>query len=353
MTFKAALRILAFRNGAIVTLAMVAGILLASPDNALAQGCRAYAENAIGQHAENLRLNCGFTGPRWNNNFGRHRNWCTTVGDAARARENNARGRQLEQCRVARAPQRPAGGAGRCARYAQDAVDQNAENLRLNCGLRGPRWQSDFARHRNWCRTVNRAATRSETDVRNQQLEQCRIAQRPQPQRGRCARYADNAVEQYRENVSLGCGFNNHRWSDNRRAHRNWCRNVNRAQTRSETERRNDMLRQCQFAQTRARNCALYADRAMTHVKLNRQLGCGFGGPRWNRSRQAHRAWCESAPRGVPRSETRARNAMIDECRFARRNLRACRPGERLIDGRCVAFGFSFPLPGGGVLTIR
>jgi hypothetical protein len=113
------------------------------------------------------------------------------------------------------------------------------------------------------------------------------------------------------------------------------------------------MLRQCEFASRRAANCAGYADMAMTHVKLNRQLGCGFGGPRWNRSRQAHTLWCQSAPRGVPRSETRARNAMLEECRFARQNMRACPNGQRLTNGRCVPFGFSFPLPGGGVLTIR
>jgi hypothetical protein len=353
MAFKMALRFAAHRNWAIVTLAMAAGMLSLSMGDASAQACRNYAQTAVDQNAENLGLNCGFTGPRWQNDFVRHRNWCRTVGPAARDRETNARNRQLEQCRVAQAPRPPAGGGGRCARYAQEAVDQNAENRRLNCGLRGPRWQNDFVRHRNWCRTVNRAASRNETDARNRQLQQCRVARQPQPQRGRCGRYADNAVEQYRESVALGCGFNNHRWNDNRRAHRNWCRNVNRAQTNSETQRRDNMLRQCRFAQTRTRNCALYADKAMTHVRLNRQLGCGFGGPRWNRNRQAHAAWCRSAPRGVPRSETRAREAMIDECRFARQDLRACRPGERLIDGRCVNFGFSFPLPGGGVLTIR
>jgi hypothetical protein len=324
-----------------------------SPDHASAQGCQNYAQTAVDQHAENTRLNCGFSGPRWQSNFNRHRNWCRTVGRAARQSETQARNQQLAQCRTARAP--AGGGGNRCGNYAQTAVDQNVENLRLNCGFRGARWQSDFRRHRNWCRGVNVAATRGETNARNRQLQQCRVAQQPQPQPQRrgCGRYADTAIEQFQKNVALRCGFNNHRWNDDRRAHRNWCRTVNRAQTRSETQRRDEMLRQCEFASRRASNCANYADMAMTHVKLNRRLGCGFSGPRWNRSRQAHTLWCQSAPRGVPRSETRARNAMLEECRFARQNMRACPGGQRLIDGRCVPFGFSFPLPGGGVLTIR
>lgn len=354
MAIGTAFRPVIWRNGLFLSAVIAAGLSALWTGEAAAQGCRNYAQTAVDQHAENLSLNCGFQGARWNGDFQRHRNWCRTVGDNARTRETDVREQRLQQCRVARAPQQPAGRGGQCARYAQVAVNQQAENLRLNCGFQGPRWQSNFVRHRSWCRTVNRAAADSETDVRTRELEQCRIAQQqPAPGRGRCGRYADNAVEQYRESVALGCGFSNHRWNDNRRAHRNWCRNVNQAQTRSETRRRNDMLSQCRFAMQRTRNCALYADRAMTHVKQNRDLGCGFRGPRWNRSREAHHVWCESAPRGVPGSETRVREAMIDECRFARRNLRACRPGERLIDGRCVPFGFSFPLPGGGVLTIR
>lgn len=353
MTIETILKPRVLRDWWILSLVIAAGLFLLSTDQAAAQGCNAYARNAVASNTENLNLNCGFAGPRWNSDYQRHRNWCRTVGDDARRREINLRARRLEQCRLARAPQQPRAGGGRCARYAEEAVDQQAENLRLNCGLQGPRWQSNFARHRNWCRNVSRAATDDETEIRSQQIEQCRIAQQPVPRGGRCGRYADNAVEQYRESVALGCGFNNHRWNDNRRAHRNWCRNVNRAQTRSETQRRNDMLGQCRFATARTRNCALYADRAINHVQQNRDLGCGFRGPRWNRNRQAHQNWCESAPRGVPSSERRVREAMLDECRFARQNLRACSSGERLVNGRCVPFGFSFPLPGGGVLTIR
>jgi hypothetical protein len=148
----------------LIPLALGGGLLVMSAPDASAQACRNYAQTAVDQNAENGRLNCGFSGPRWQDNFNRHRNWCRTVGRGARQAETDARNQQLAQCRTARAP--AGGGGNRCGNYAQTAVDQHAENLRLNCGLTGARWQSDFRRHRNWCRTVNAAATRSETNTR-------------------------------------------------------------------------------------------------------------------------------------------------------------------------------------------
>ena len=42
----------------------------------------------------------------------------------------------------------------RCADYARNAVNSNAENLAKSCGFTGPLWSSDFNAHLSFCRNV-------------------------------------------------------------------------------------------------------------------------------------------------------------------------------------------------------
>ena len=80
---------------AVMPLALAGGVLLALAAPASAQPCQNYAQSAVDQHAENLQLNCGFGGPRWQSDFVRHRDWCRAVGPVAAQREtDNARSRR-------------------------------------------------------------------------------------------------------------------------------------------------------------------------------------------------------------------------------------------------------------------
>ena len=60
-----------------------------------------------------------------------------------------------------------------CNRYANVAVSQNRRNINNGCGHSGPRWQSNWGIHYNWCRGVSRVAHRSETRARRNILRNC------------------------------------------------------------------------------------------------------------------------------------------------------------------------------------
>jgi hypothetical protein len=62
-----------------------------------------------------------------------------------------------------------------CAEYADTAVAQVQDAARLRCGLSGPRYATERAKHEDWCRTVDRAHARSEVDARARDIEGCKF----------------------------------------------------------------------------------------------------------------------------------------------------------------------------------
>lgn len=76
----------------------------------------------------------------------------------------------------------PSAIAARCSEYVRTAVQQNDENVALNCGFTGARWDSNAANHENWCRVVASELPVSETAARADALEPCReqVARRGQ-----------------------------------------------------------------------------------------------------------------------------------------------------------------------------
>lgn len=60
-----------------------------------------------------------------------------------------------------------------CHVYAQSAVGQNSENLRLGCGLSGPRWQAQEGGHFLFCKSTNVELLESETATRAEELAVC------------------------------------------------------------------------------------------------------------------------------------------------------------------------------------
>jgi len=87
---------------------------------------------------------------------------------------------QTSQCCVSgvvQAPPRP-GRADACNSYARTAVRQNRANIRRGCGFGGPRWQSNFDNHFNWCMNVRRRQRERESRARDDQLAACARAAR-------------------------------------------------------------------------------------------------------------------------------------------------------------------------------
>jgi len=64
--------------------------------------CDNYAASAVAAAKESLRLNCGFTGPRWSDVIGGHLNWCLALGGdrTAPSSEEAARAEGLGACRA-------------------------------------------------------------------------------------------------------------------------------------------------------------------------------------------------------------------------------------------------------------
>lgn len=130
------------------------------------QACRDYAQAAVAQHQENVRLGCGFIGPRWSNDKEGHYQWCLGTKGSFAASENTARQNDLQSCRS----------KSLCHEYAKTAVQQQADNLQNACGYSGPRWSADFDHHYNWCvqgRNSDYAA--NETSQRKADLGRCAV----------------------------------------------------------------------------------------------------------------------------------------------------------------------------------
>jgi hypothetical protein len=126
--------------------------------------CRQYANNAVSQHRQNLQHKCGYGGPRWQDNFDNHYNWCLTASIKRTKAEDKSRQNDVETCRRINA---------RCRAYASTAVAQHRQNLSMGCGYGGPAWQENYNNHYNWCRGETRRITDRETQGRTQALRDC------------------------------------------------------------------------------------------------------------------------------------------------------------------------------------
>jgi len=82
---------------------LAAGLLVATAVAPLAQAanpavCADYANRAVQQQNSNIAHGCGFTGPRWNNVYALHFNWCLTQPYANVQSERHIRHKMLQQC---------------------------------------------------------------------------------------------------------------------------------------------------------------------------------------------------------------------------------------------------------------
>jgi hypothetical protein len=60
-----------------------------------------------------------------------------------------------------------------CEVYTRIAVIQAEANQRFRCGLEGPAWTNDPARHFEWCRWVPRHRVAEEQVNRSEELQRC------------------------------------------------------------------------------------------------------------------------------------------------------------------------------------
>ena len=106
----------------------------------------------------------------------------------------------------------------------------------LKCGFQGPRWNNDKTSHMAWCLFVPQNIALSETDARSANLKLCT-----------CQWYADQTMVQIAMNIANKCGFTGLRWLDDKKAHYDWCFNVNPpfSAMSNEIDIRKKMLKGC------------------------------------------------------------------------------------------------------------
>ena len=68
-------------------------------------------------------------------------------------------------------------------------------------------------------------------------------------------------------------------------------------------------------ARAQMASCNWYADTALLQQQENEQKKCGFTGPEWNASRQAHLTWCATQVPERWRSEAQKRRQQLAACK--------------------------------------
>jgi hypothetical protein len=128
--------------------------------------CREYATRASNYQKSNLAQGCGYTGPRWQDNFNNHMRWCLGALPIALDNENSIRTALMRLCQ-----KDPV--ALRCDAYARQAVAQTQEAA--GCGMdSGPRWTASYEGHLTWCINNPPNAAESETREREGLLNRCK-----------------------------------------------------------------------------------------------------------------------------------------------------------------------------------
>lgn len=133
--------------------------------------CRHYASLAVQDNAANIRMRCGYSGPRWRSDFNAHYNWCMGLREVAGrdtpdADETLLRGVMLTGCV--------------CYQYAREAKKVVESNLSLGCGFSGARWVNSHSFHYDWCTHLPANSTLhiSEERARSAELWGCIIRKR-------------------------------------------------------------------------------------------------------------------------------------------------------------------------------
>ena len=126
-----------------------------------------------------------------------------------------------------------------------------------------------------------------------------------------CAFYADSAVDAQAWNHRSNCRIpDSPRFSSDKAHHQTWCQSARIETVETETGDRLNELNGC----NKNTMCESYASSAKQFADLNGSLHCGFGGPRWNPDREAHKAYCMQTDKENSYSEARGRIADMDRC---------------------------------------
>lgn len=140
-------------------------ITIIPPDKiqSIETACKNFAADSIKHNDWQEKQKCGYTGSEWSSDYQYHYERC--IKSQVPQEEYKKRQEAIADCI--------------CGPYALDAVRQNSDNLSNKCGYIGPRWDSDYAHHFEWCargggNIIESGSWRSFSDAREMELTECK-----------------------------------------------------------------------------------------------------------------------------------------------------------------------------------
>jgi|SRR5215470_11193133 len=138
--------------------AVAAGLMLllwaSAASAANAATCEAYVSEAAAKAQWIRALGCGYNpdDPRWTTDRNVHARWCKAQPPTEVAQEAAHRRGLIKLCQICRA-------------YATLAVAAASDNMKLNCGMSGPRWSTGADAHFGWCMKQRAPTDEKATDA--------------------------------------------------------------------------------------------------------------------------------------------------------------------------------------------
>lgn len=211
-----------------------------------------------------------------------------------------------------------------CKQYANKAIDQLHQAQSLGLPTPAPVWSGNYQLHYNWCLSQSEAALAQGSALRQAQLDKAKkptgstavtgpmdkatIQATPVPVQkpakvaaaiqgdsentGKaCERYAAESVRQNQENLSLGAGLTGPAWSNDYRAHYNWCiQGNNLSSTPQHLADREKALQEdaVKFAKEPFKR---YATESVRQDNQSKAMGANFPPPVWSSDFKAHYDW--------------------------------------------------------------
>ncbi len=279
--------------------------------------CEEYAREASTQSTVANVHGCGFSGELWNAEVAVHYDYCMAVDREEAQGAQASRAKAVQDCLDERTLDLF------CENFAAACVRMQQDNLDQGCGLEGAAWTLESAVHYEACIQAGQEDAEKSLAAQQAMLDQCR--ERKEREKAeeqarqdaldtRCGAYADQAVAQYNESQSLGCGFRGDRWLPDYGAHYNWCLGATDQQTGYEASERQKELDACRAKMSREGTCRQYANTAVDQYATSQAMGCGFGGDRWQDNYDNHFNWCMGATDQQTVYETTERQKALAAC---------------------------------------
>lgn len=207
-----------------------------------------------------------------------------------------------------------------CKQYADKAIDQLHQAQSLGLPTPAPVWSGNYQLHYNWCLSQSEEALAQGNALRQAQLDKAEKSANPTAVAGAvkksptvpmqtpakvaaaiqgdsentgkaCERYAAESVRQNQENLSLGANLTGPAWSNDYRAHYNWCiQGNNLSSTPQHLADREKALQEdaVKFAKEPFKR---YATESVRQDNQSKAMSANFPPPVWSSDFKAHYDW--------------------------------------------------------------